>query len=153
MLVFAPVGNLRADRMTARILIVEDEMLVAMELEAILEELGHEVVGIAAEAAGTWPLLRHRPTLALVDLNLRDGFTGPKIADALVREHGVPVLFMTANPRLLGEGLAGFVGVISKPCDAALVQSAVEYALRRSQGDAAIPPPSNLRAFPDRLTG
>jgi two-component system, response regulator PdtaR len=136
--------------MTARILIVEDEMLVAMELEAILEELGHEVVGIAPDARSTWPLAARRPTLALVDLNLRDGLTGPEIATRLVREYQVPVLFMTANPRLLGEGIAGFVGVVSKPCDATVVRTAVEYALRRSAGDEAAVPPPRLRPLPLR---
>jgi CheY-like chemotaxis protein len=153
MLVFAPVSNFRANRMTARILIIEDEMLVAMELEAILEELGYDVVGVAADAAGTWPLLRRQPDLALVDLNLRDGLTGTRIANTLVRDHDVPVLFMTANPRLLGEGLAGYVGVISKPYDEEMVQSAVEYALRCTRGEAAIPPPAHLRIFDERRTG
>lgn len=137
--------------MTTRILIIEDEMLVAMELQAILEDLGYEVVGIAADAAGTWPLLDRQPSLALVDLNLRDGPTGAEIAKRLVREHGVPVLFMTANPRLLGEGLAGCIGVLSKPCDEAAVSAAVAYALRgRSVG---MPPPPVLRTFAARASG
>ena len=134
--------------MTARILIIEDEMLVAMELQAILEDLGYEVVGIAADAAATWPLLANRPSLALVDLNLRDGPTGVEIARRLAREHDVKVLFMTANPRLLGDGIAGFVGVLSKPCDEAEVSAALAYALRGSD-EEAIPPPA-LRLFAGR---
>ena len=131
--------------MTARILIIEDEMLVAMELQAILEDLGYEVVGIAADAAATWPLLANRPSLALVDLNLRDGPTGAEIARRLAREHDVKVLFMTANPRLLGDGIAGFVGVLSKPCDENEVSAALAYALRGSD-EEAVPPPA-LRLF------
>lgn len=137
--------------MTARILIIEDEMLVAMELQAILEDLGYEVVGIAADAAGTWPLLAGEPSLALVDLNLRDGPTGAEIARRLVREHGVPVLFMTANPRLLGEGLAGCIGVLGKPCDEAAVSAAVSYALRGAGGGT--PPPPVLRTFASGAPG
>lgn len=138
--------------MTARILIVEDEMLVAMELQAILEDLGYEVVGLAADAAATWSLLRQRPDLALVDLNLRDGPTGAEIARRLVREHDVPVLFMTANPRLLGDGLAGVIGVLSKPCDETVVAAAVAYALHRSSANAPPPPPA-LRTFSGQMAG
>lgn len=133
-----PGGN----RMNARVLIVEDEMLVALELEAILEDLGHESVGIAPDAQSVAKLVDKEPTLALVDLNLRDGLTGPGIGETLARQHGVTVLFMTANPRLLGDGIAGTVGVLTKPCDARAVEQAVSYALRRTGH-----PPANLKLF------
>jgi|GEM_PF-2998509 len=59
--------------MPAKILILEDEMLVAFEVEAVLGELGHEVVGIAPDM-GTALSGAMRPIdLALVDPNLRDG--------------------------------------------------------------------------------
>ena len=127
-------------------------MLVAMELQAILKDLGYEVVGLAADAAATWSLLRYQPDLALVDLNLRDGPTGAEIARRLVREHDVRVLFMTANPRLLGDGLAGVIGVLSKPCDEAVVAAAVAYALHRSGANAPPPPPA-LRTFGGQMAG
>ena len=77
--------------------------------------------------------------LALVDLNLRDGLTGPEIGRTL-GARGVTVLFVTANPRLLGEGIAGAVGVITKPTDEDMVREAVDYALSVRRGGAARPP-------------
>jgi len=131
--------------MTARILIVEDEILVALELEAILQDLGYETAGIAADLTAAAAHFDDRIDLALVDLNLRDGLTGPQIG-RLLCSRGVSVLFVTANPLLLGEGIAGAVGVITKPTDAAMVASSVEYALDLRRGSAAEPPPY-LRRF------
>jgi DNA-binding response OmpR family regulator len=132
--------------MPARILIVEDEMLVAMELEAILEDLGHAPVGIAADLSdaeqyGTLPI-----DLALVDLNLRDGLTGPEIGKRLT-ERGVTVLFITANPRQLGSGVAGTIGVLEKPTDEETVRAAVDYALGVRSGECRFAPPPMLKLF------
>jgi DNA-binding response OmpR family regulator len=133
--------------MPARILIVEDEMLVAMELEAILEDLGYVSVGIAPDMATALDLGMLKPDLALVDLNLRDGLTGPEIGKRLSGQHNASVLFITANPRVLGNGVAGTIGVLTKPTDLEVVAAAVEYALRRKVGDVAAIPPSSLRLF------
>ena len=95
-------------------LIVEDEVLTAMHLEAVLEDLGVESVGIAADLANAVALATKGPDLALVDLNLRDGFTGPTIAQHLSR-YGVAILFVTANPGQLGEARALAVDVLNKP--------------------------------------
>ena len=132
--------------MAAQILIVEDEMLVAMELESILEDLGHEPVGIApdrktAEQFSALPL-----DLALVDLNLRDGLTGPEIGTRL-GERGITVLFITANPRILGDGIAGAVGVLTKPTDDPTVRAAVDYALKLRSGVDDARPPRALKLF------
>ena len=131
--------------MAARILIVEDEMLVAMELEAILADSGFEPVGIAPDLTTAEEYFDETLDLALVDLNLRDGLTGPEIGK-LLSEKGVTVLFLTANPRVLGDGIAGTVGVLTKPTDSETVRVAVDYALRLRNGEPAAPPVS-LRLF------
>lgn len=133
--------------MPARILIVEDEMLVALEVEAVLEDLGHEVVGIAPDLQTAMKLAESPLDLALVDLNLRDGLTGPEIGARLSADKGAAVLFVTANPRILGDGIAGAIGVVTKPADTALVKAAVDYALRVSQGDEQVIPPPALKLF------
>ena len=69
--------------MTGAILIVEDEILVALEIESVLEELGYTVLGIAADLEGALAYAHHHIDLALVDLNLRDGLTGPEIGATL----------------------------------------------------------------------
>ncbi len=131
--------------MTAKILIVEDEMLVAMELESILQDSGFDPVGIAPDLNTAEEYFDQSIDLALVDLNLRDGLTGPQIGKML-GDKGVTVLFLTANPRLLGDGIAGTVGVLTKPTDQETVRKAVEYALGVRAGRVAAPPQS-LRLF------
>lgn len=127
----------------AKILIVEDEFVVAANLEAILEERGHEPVGIAPDLETALRLADEGPDLALVDINLRDGETGPVIA-ARLRERNVAVLFVTANPRMLDEAGAAAIGVLTKPCDEDLVLAAVEYALSARNGIPLPAPPAGL---------
>jgi DNA-binding response OmpR family regulator len=131
--------------MPAKILIVEDEMLVAMNLEMILEELGHQPVGIVPDLASAEPFYDAALDLALVDLNLRDGLTGPEIAERL-SACGVPVLFITANPRILGNGVAGTIGVLTKPTDPPTVHAAVDYVLGVREGRQCTPP-AQLKLF------
>jgi DNA-binding response OmpR family regulator len=131
--------------MPARILIVEDEMLVALELEYILADLGHEAVGIVPDLRTAHSFFDSPIDLALVDLNLRDGLTGPQIGETL-GANGVTVVFITANPRLLGDGIAGAIGVITKPTDEKTVKAAVDYALGVREGRAVVPPPA-LKLF------
>jgi DNA-binding response OmpR family regulator len=131
--------------MPARILIVEDEMLVAMDLECVLEELGHEPVGIVPDLETAKEYFDVPLDLALVDLNLRDGCTGPQIG-ARLGAKGVTVLFITANPGMLSGNVAGAIGVITKPTDEKIVKAAVNYALGRRNG-ADVSPPASMRLF------
>ena len=131
--------------MAAKILIVEDEMLVAFELESILADAGAEPIGIAPDLATAEEFLDQEIDLALVDLNLRDGLTGPQIGERL-GARGVTVLFVTANPRQLGNGISGTIGVLTKPTDAETVVAAVDYALGIRLGQTPAPPPS-LKLF------
>lgn len=108
------------------VLIVEDEIFIAMEIERILEEAGYRVVAIAADQqealrAGSGA------DVAFVDLNLRDGPTGPIIARELAARHGVRVVYVTANPSQIGEPATTAIGCIRKPFtdDAILAAAAV----------------------------
>ena len=131
--------------MPASILIVEDEMLIACNLEAILNEHGYAVAGIVPDLASAERYFDASVDLALVDLNLRDGCTGPEIG-ARLSAAGTIVIFVTANPNLLGEGVAGTIGVITKPSEEDVVEAAVTYALGARGGHEAAPPPC-LRLF------
>lgn len=137
--------------MTPKILIVKDEMQVALELESILAESGFESVGIAPDLCTAQDYAGHPIDLALVDLNLRDGLTGPQVGKLLC-EKGVSVLFLTANPSVLGEGIAGTIGVLTKPTDIETVKCAVDYALGVRKGVAVEPPPA-LKLFGLSLAG
>jgi len=134
--------------MTARILIIEDEALVAMELRYVLEDLGHEVVGMASDARSARHLVRETEVdLALVDIHLSDGPTGVELGRELGQDLGVSVLFMTANPGMVRDGVAGTIGVLCKPTDERAVQTAVDYALRRRTGQPIEYAPPGLQLF------
>lgn len=129
-----------------RVLIVEDEILVALELQNILEDLGCTVVGIASDSRKARDLATRGVDIAMVDLNLRDGLTGPQIGEELVRQN-VTVLFMTANPGQLGRGVPGAIGVLPKPVGQDELKQAAAYITARRQGRSPPPPPQRLRAF------
>lgn len=134
--------------MTARILIIEDEALVAMELRFVLEDLGHDVVAAVADACSAREIARENDVdLALVDIHLSDGPTGVGLGRELAQEFGVSVLFMTANPGMVRGGVAGTIGVLSKPTDEVAVQKAVDYALRRREGRPVLYAPPELQLF------
>lgn len=134
--------------MTARILIVEDEALVAMELRFLLEDLGYEIIGTAGDSRSALDMVREEDIdLALVDIHLSDGPTGVALGRELGQERGLTVLFMTANPGMVRGGVAGAIGVLSKPTDEVAVQKAVDYALRRRRGEPVLYAPPELQLF------
>ncbi|MBB5661033.1 response regulator [Brevundimonas halotolerans] len=136
--------------MPARILIVEDEALVAMELRFVLEDLGYEVVGTAADSAAALKIAKETEVdLALVDIHLSDGPTGVTIGRELAVDHKVAVLFMTANPGMVRNGVVGAIGVLSKPTEERIVQDAVAYALDLRSGAVRNMAPPQLQLFED----
>jgi DNA-binding response OmpR family regulator len=116
----------------ARVLIVEDEIFVALDLENILMSSGFTVSGIATDQASALSFANDSD-VALVDVNLRDGPTGPAIATTLARQYGVRIIFVTANPAQIGdiEGLA--VDVVNKPFRADAIIASVSHAATQAQ--------------------
>jgi len=134
--------------MSARILIIEDEALVAMELRFVLEDLGYEVVGSAGDARTARNLARETDVdLALVDIHLSDGPTGVELGRGLAQDDGVTVIYMTANPGMVRGGIAGTIGVLSKPTDERAVQKAVAYGLGCRKGEPVLYAPPELQLF------
>jgi len=118
---------------TLRILIVEDEILIGLELESLLQDLGHEVLGVASSSSEAIALGNDlRPDLAFVDIHLVDGPTGVDVARRLA-EQGVTVLFMTANAKRIPEDFAGAKGVIAKPYTERGVRQALAYVTAEDQ--------------------
>jgi CheY-like chemotaxis protein len=132
--------------MSKTILIVEDEFLVALNLSRTLASLGYETIGIAPDAKTALQLAHELPDVALVDVNLRDGETGPNIGRMLAQEYGAAVLFLTANPSSLGEGIPGTVGCISKPVEEVEVETALVFLDDYLNGKVTTPPPA-IRVF------
>ena len=133
--------------MRKKILIVEDEFIVALNLRQTLASLGFEVVGIAPDARTAYDFAETKPDIALVDVNLRDGETGPEIGQTLAQKYGATVLFLTANPAQLGDGVQGALGVLSKPVDDFLIESALDFLVSYQDSDSIPPPPPSLRIF------
>lgn len=130
-------------------MIVEDQAILAMELELVLTEAGCEVVGCAMDRASAFAIAeRERPDFALIDVNLMDGLTGPQIAQKLVADQGMAVVFLTANPEQIPDGFAGALGAVCKPFDEATIRAGVAFArqfiFHRTVGD----PPGRFRLAP-----
>lgn len=121
-----------------RVLLVEDEALIALDVQAQVIEQGHTVVGIAADAAEALALVQSQDVdLALVDLNLRDGLTGPEIAKVLTNVYRIPVIYVTASWAELNSD-NGALGAIPKPLPTGALQEALAYM---SSQQAGLPAP------------
>lgn len=132
------------------VLIVEDEVLLATELEFLVEEAGCKPIGHAMDAGEAVELASElRPDLALVDVHLRDGPTGVDVARAIAQDCGGVALFMTANVKRLPEDFAGACGVIGKPYSEHGVRSALTFlAACLRDGEAPGPAPAGLELAP-----
>jgi DNA-binding response OmpR family regulator len=100
--------------MSKKVLIVEDEIFVALEIEHIVEDAGFTVSAIAADRQAALDAALDCD-IALVDLNLRDGPTGPGIGVELASRYGIRVIYVTANPAQIGAASTAALGVITKP--------------------------------------
>jgi CheY-like chemotaxis protein len=101
----------------AEVLIIEDEPIIAMDIEELVRSCGHNVVGVAASEAEAFEIAtRRRPGLILADINLGLGGDGAAAVARIVRHHDVPVIFVTAYPeRLLTGETVEPAFVITKP--------------------------------------
>ncbi len=111
-----------------RVLIVEDEALLLMQLEMILEDAGHIVVGTAMSASEAIKVAeKTRPDLAFVDVHLLDGPTGLTVAQHLRSVDDTLVVFLTANAKRIPDDYAGAAGVIAKPYSQAGITAAIAF--------------------------
>jgi len=113
--------------MTKTALIVEDEIFVALDLERILIDAGYTVAAIAADSVSA---IEAAPGcgFAFVDVNLRDGATGPSIAQRMAQDYGVKVVFVTANPAQIDCDGDCALGYIRKPFSEAAILAAAAFA-------------------------
>ncbi len=94
-----------AEQMAGRVMIIEDEPIIAMDLQSIVEGLGHSVVGIAATRTEAVALAtRSEADLVLADIQLADGSSGIDAVKDILADHDVPVIFVTAFPERLLTG-------------------------------------------------
>ena len=123
----------------ARILVVEDEWLVAQGIKENLGDLGYEVVGLAASGEEALQLaLAHRPDLVLMDILLKGGTDGIEVAEQLRHRFEVPVVFLTAYAdaqTLERAKVTEPLGYVLKPFEVRELHSAIEIALYKSQAE------------------
>ncbi len=94
-----------ADILRSRVLIIEDEPLIAMHLEQIVEDMGHEVAGMAmTHKAAIAKAHAVKPELVLADIQLADGSSGLEATREILEHFDVPVVFVTAYPERLLTG-------------------------------------------------
>ncbi|XYD12688.1 response regulator (plasmid) [Methylobacterium sp. NMS12] len=111
-----------------RILLVEDEALILMQMESLVEDAGHVVVGTAMRSDEAIDLARTlRPDIVFLDLSLSDGGSGLDVAKALHDTAAAMIVFVTANPLRLGNDFAGAAGVIAKPFSRAVIAGGMPY--------------------------
>ena len=117
--------------LASRILIIEDEPIIALDLESLVTALGHTVVASATTRdQAVQDALAHRPGLILADINLGEGGSGIDAVNEILGSFDVPVIFITAYPeRLLTGERPEPTYLIAKPFLPEMVQATVGQAL------------------------
>ena len=121
---------MRAERKVEplRILIVEDEAIVLMQLESIIEDSGHSVVGAAMSAGEAIDLVgTTHPELILLDMHLQDESSGLDVARAIRDRADITIVFLTANARKLDDDMEGAAAVIAKPFNDKAMEASIAY--------------------------
>ncbi|MGL5165596.1 MAG: response regulator [Afipia sp.] len=132
-------GRELAAEIATDVLIIEDETFIAMDLESLVKNLGHNVIGVARTHTDAISLAKSkRPGLILADIQLADGSSGLDAVNELLKTFEVPVVFITAYPeRFLTGERPEPAFLISKPFQPAMVSAVASQALffqRNSRG-------------------
>ncbi len=124
-----------------RIVIADDEAVIRLGLKAMLEALGHQVVGMAADGERALALITsHKPDLAILDIKM-PGLDGLTVAEQLAQESPLPVVILTAySQQALVERAVGasVMGYLVKPVREEFLRPTVELAVARFQAMEAI---------------
>lgn len=117
--------------LATEVLIIEDEPVIAADIEALVRDLGHKVLDIAAtRGEAREAVARHAPGLVLADIQLADGSSGIDAVKDILGRFNVPVIFITAFPeRLLTGERPEPTFLITKPFQPETVKAAIGQAL------------------------
>ena len=131
-------GREIADQIKTNVLIIEDEPLIALDLQTLVEDLGHTVVDIArTHSEAIAAIETFKPGLILADIQLADGSSGLEAVNEILGMMEVPVIFITAYPeRFLTGDRPEPAFLITKPFLIETVKAVISQALffdRRSQ--------------------
>ena len=131
-----------------RILIVEDEAIIALCIGMALQEAGHEVLGPVATLDECIKLAeRTMPELALVDINLEAAGSGVDVARELLERWGVMSIFVSAQEVVARRNRDAAVGYLNKPFDTRTLLESVKVAELIQQGSTPTTVPRGLELF------
>ncbi len=124
-------GRELAAEIATDVLIIEDETFIALDLEALVEGLGHKVLGVARTHVEAVALSKvKQPGVILADIQLADGSSGLDAVNEMLRSFEVPVIFITAYPeRFLTGERPEPAFLIAKPFQPATVSAVLSQAL------------------------
>ena len=124
-------GRELAAEIATDVMIIEDETFIAMDLEGLVESLGHRVLGVARTHSAAVALAKQkRPGLILADIQLADGSSGLDAVNELLKSFEVPVIFITAYPeRFLTGERPEPAFLIAKPFQPSTVSAVISQAL------------------------
>jgi DNA-directed RNA polymerase specialized sigma24 family protein len=124
-------GREIALQIAAKVMIIEDEPLIALDIETLVTDIGHTVVGIARTRQEAVAMaVRSPPELVLADIQLADGSSGIDAVNDILRKINVPVIFITAFPeRLLTGQRPEPTFLITKPFKAEMVKAVISQAM------------------------
>lgn len=119
------------EHLHSRVLVIEDEAIIALHLRSIVEDLGHTTVGVArTRSEATAMAARTRPELVLADISLADGSSGIDTVKDILGMMDVPVIFITAFPERLLTGVRPEpTWLITKPFTPEAVTATIGQAL------------------------
>ena len=131
-------GKEIANQIRTDVLIIEDEPFIALDIQTLVEDLGHRVVGVARTHKEAVQAARiHKPGLILADIQLADGSSGLEAVNQILEEFEAPVIFITAYPeRFLTGRPPEPAFLITKPFGVDSLKAVISQALffdRRSQ--------------------
>jgi DNA-directed RNA polymerase specialized sigma24 family protein len=126
-------------QVATEIMIIEDEPLIAMDIEQMVESLGHKVVSIARTHKEAISLFNQtQPRMILADIQLADGSSGIDAVNDILNTHSVPVIFITAFPeRLLTGERPEPTFLVTKPFNPEMVKALISQALFFDEGSRA----------------
>ncbi|MXP65018.1 response regulator [Roseomonas sp. M0104] len=132
-----------------KILIVEDEALIAALVVEHLEEAGHAIIGPAATAGEALDLCREDiPELAILDINLQDGSSGIEVARELFARWGLVAIFASGEVLAARQAQDVALGYLPKPYEMAALLQSVEAVEAMRAGSVPRQVPLGFEAFP-----
>jgi len=131
-------GKEIANQIRTDVLIIEDEPFIALDLQSLVEDLGHKVVNVARTHREAVEAVKNtRPGLILADIQLADGSSGLEAVNQILESFSVPVIFITAYPERFLTGTPPEPAfLITKPFSVDSLKAVISQALffdRRSQ--------------------